>query len=360
MTPTESLSCCRSDDRSMADVAKALFISVVVPVRNEAGFIDRTLAQLVTQEYDPERFEIIVVDGQSTDGTPELVTRFSQRHPNVHLYTNPRRLGSAARNIAVRHARGDVVVIVDGHCELEDDRYLAKLASAFDRSGADCIGRPQPLDIPGASALQRAIAAARSSRLGHHPDSHVYSSKEGFVPAESVAVAYRRTVFEQVGGFDERFDACEDVEFNHRLDRAGLRCFFTPEVAVQYAPRATLGGLFRQLVRYGRGRVRLWRKHHETFSWGLLPPTMLVAGVIVGLPLSFAASWLATVYLAAVLLYSAVVLAGSAATALRRREYGLFLPLSLAFPTIHLASGTGILLELCRIGGHPINCERAT
>jgi len=353
MTPAESPFCCRSDARDVAGLTNTPFITVVMPVRNEARFIERTLAQLVTQSYDPERFEIIVVDGQSTDGTPERVAKFVKQYGNVRLYTNPRRLGSAARNVAFRHARGDVVVIVDGHCELEDDRYLAKLASAFDRSGADCIGRPQPLDIPGASTLQRAIAAARSSWLGHHPDSHVYSSQEGFVPAGSVAVAYRRSVFEQVGCFDERFDACEDVELNHRIDRAGLRCFFTPEVAIHYAPRTTLRGLFRQLVRYGRGRVRLARKHPETFSFGILPPPMLVAGLVAGLPLSFAASWLAMAYLAAVVLYATILAAASASAALRWRSVCLLFWLPLVFLTIHVASGMGMLLELFLPAGRP-------
>ena len=60
-----------------------------------------------------------------------------------------------------------------------------------------------------------------------------------------MAVAYRREVFEAVGTFDERFDACEDVEFNHRVDRAGLKCFFTPRVALRYHPRTSLAGLVR-------------------------------------------------------------------------------------------------------------------
>ncbi len=336
------------------------FITVIMPVRNESRFIKRTLTQLAGQDYDPERFEIIVVDGQSADGTPERVAEFARRHGNIRLYANPWRLGSAARNVALRHARGDIVVIVDGHCELDDNRYLTKLASAFDRSGADCVGRPQPLGVAGASVLQRAIAAARGSWLGHHPGSHVYSSREGFVSAESVAVAYRRRVFEQVGEFDERFDACEDVEFNHRIDRAGLRCFFTPEVAVHYAPRDTLGGLFRQLVRYGRGRVRLWRKHPETFSPGILPPTLLVAGLIAGLPLSFAAGWLAAIYLGAVMLYAAILVAASASIAIRLRSRRFFLPSLWAYLTIHVASGTGILLEFFRIGAGPAKSEKAT
>src|SRR5207253_399201 len=100
------------------------------------------------------------------------------------------------------------------HCELDNPHYLAELADAFTARGADCVGRPQPLEVAGAGRLQRAIAAARASRLGHHPDSHIWSDRAGFVPPQSVAVAYRREVFEVVGLFDERFDACEDVEFN--------------------------------------------------------------------------------------------------------------------------------------------------
>jgi succinoglycan biosynthesis protein ExoA len=324
----------------------ALFVSVVVPIRNEARFIEHTLDQLVTQDYAPDRFEILVIDGESTDGTQPLVARYVQTHCNVRLLANPRRWSSAARNIGVQNARGDVIVIVDGHCELEDNRYLSKLVDAFERSDADCLGRPQPLDVTGASTLQQAIAAARSSRLGHHPDSYVYSSSEGFVPAKSVAVAYRRSVFDAVGLFDETFDACEDVEFNHRIDQAGLRCFFTPQATVRYTPRNSLPGLFRQLARYGRGRVRLVRKHRKTFTWGHLPPTLFVAGLIVGLPLSFTTVWLAAIYLAAIAIYSAVILTASVSLAFRLRRLRLLFALPLVFLTIHVASGMGMLGEL--------------
>src|SRR5262249_37322445 len=155
-----------------------------------------------------------------------------------------------------------------------------EVADAFRRSGADCIGRPQPLDVREATTFQRAVAAARSSWLGHHPDSYIYASAEGFVPPPSVALAYRREVFERVGLFGGRFDACEDVEFNHRVARAGLRCFFTPRVAARYVPRGSVRGLFRQMVRYGRGRVRLARKHSDTVSPRGFMPALFVFGLI--------------------------------------------------------------------------------
>jgi len=349
LMPAESLSGCHSNDRDTAERTKALFISVIVPVRNEAKFIERTLSQLVAQDYDSQRFEVLVVDGESTDGTPDLVAQVAARHQNVRLFSNPRRLGSAARNIAIREARGDVVLLVDGHCELEDDRYLSHLADAFERSGADCIGRPQPLDVTGATTLQRAIAAARSSRLGHHPDSFIYSSAEEFVPAKSVAVAYRRSVFEKVGCFDETFDACEDVELNHRIDRAGLRCFFTPQVAVHYAPRDTLRGLFRQLVRYGCGRVRLRRKHPETLTIKTLLPGIFVLGCILGLVLAWFSLWLAAAYVAALALYLVVVSGVSLAVAVARRDAAILPWLPLVFATIHFASGAGLLWEFLSV-----------
>jgi succinoglycan biosynthesis protein ExoA len=323
-----------------------LSISVILPVRNEQTFIERLLVQLIEQDYDPARFEIIVVDGESTDGTAALVARFAQRHENVRLLSNPRRLSSAARNLAVRNARGDVVLIVDGHCELKDRAYLSKLADAFQRSGAECIGRPQPLDVSGANRLQRAIAAARSSRLGHHCDSYIYSSAERFVPAESVAVAYRRWVFDEIGPFDESFDACEDVELNHRIDKAGYRCFFTPRAALRYVPRGSLAGLFRQLVRYGRGRMRLLRKHPDTLSAGTLVPGLFVAGVLLGLAPALLLRWFAPAYVAILVAYAIIVVGGSLAIALKRRSLGLLPWLPLVFVTIHVAAGTGTLLEL--------------
>src|SRR5262249_51294765 len=146
---------------------------------------------------------VLVADGESTDDTPAIVRTLQTRYHNLRCLHNPRRWSSAGRNLAVREARGDLLVVVDGHCEIPGSDYLRKLASAFARTAADCIGRPQPLEPTGATPLQWAIAAARSSWLGHHPASHIYSATEQMVRSESVAVAYRREVFDLVGRFDE-------------------------------------------------------------------------------------------------------------------------------------------------------------
>jgi succinoglycan biosynthesis protein ExoA len=328
------------------------FITVVVPVRNEARFIARTIEQLVGQDYPGDRFEILVVDGGSTDATRAIVESLATAHPQLSLLDNPRHLSSAARNIGVRASRGDLIVVVDGHCELESQGYFRNLAHAFARSGADCLGRPQPLDVTDASPLQRAIAAARSSWLGHHPDSFIYSSAERFAPAKSVAVAYRRSVFDQVGPFDESFDACEDVELNHRIDRAGLRCFFTPKIQIRYFPRSSLRGLFHQMARYGRGRVRLLRKHPETFSAGGFIPAAWLAGMALGPLAGLIWPLLWWVYGGVVAFYLATVVATSVAIALRHGEPRFLGWLPVVFLTVHVSSGSGVLSELLR-ARHP-------
>jgi len=332
-------------DTDLAGSGGQLFISVVVPIRNEEAFIADTLNSLLRQDYPEERFEIVVVDGESSDRTCEIVAEIANQHSHVRLFQNPKRFSSAARNIAIRESRGEVIAVVDGHCEIDNACFLRELNAAFVRSGADCIGRPAVFEVTGASTLQLAIAAARASRLGHHPDSYIYSNQEGFVPAHSLGAMYRRSVFERIGMFDESFDACEDVEFNHRVDCAGLRCLLAPRITLRYHPRASLLGLFRQLARYGRGRVRLLRKHPDTLSLKSLLPGLFVVGIVLGAIGSVFSPTLAVVYAAGIGIYLAVVLLFSFAIAARRRNPRLVFWLPGTFLAIHVGAGWGIVYE---------------
>jgi succinoglycan biosynthesis protein ExoA len=260
--------------------------------------------------------------------------------------------------VAIRAAQGDILVVIDGHCQVDDPAYLIQLAHAFARSGADCVGRPQPLEVSGATIFQRAIALARSSRLGHHPDSWIYRDVEQYVPPESVAVAYRREIFEHIGLFDENFDACEDVELNHRVARAGMTCFFTPRLQVRYVPRNNLTGLFRQMVRYGRGRCRLLLKHSDTFSIPCLLPAVFLSGLAITPSFAWISPWLLAGYLGGLGVYMLTVLSISLVLAFRAardirslRNFGRLVGwLPLVFATVHLGAGAGILQELAAQG----------
>lgn len=348
----------QSDDARM-ESTRTTTIAVVVPVRNEERHIARTLDALMSQEYPPAAFEVIVVDGQSSDRTWQIAAEYAARFQNVRLFENPNRWSSAARNIGIRETSADVILIVDGHCELADRSHLARVADAFERSGADCLGRPQPLGIGGANHAQRAIALARGCWLGHHPDSYIFSSGEGLVPAHSVAAAYRRDVFDKIGMFDEEFDACEDVELNHRIDRRGLKCFWTDRIALHYVPRSTLRGLFRQMARYGRGRVRLARKHPELANIKSLAPALWLAGLILGALLAAVIPLVATAYFTGVALYFAIVAAVAVVVACRARQLHVAPLVAAAFVMIHAGAGWGSLFEWF-FGGRKLRPPAAT
>ncbi|MBX7106083.1 MAG: glycosyltransferase family 2 protein [Gemmataceae bacterium] len=322
------------------------FVTIIVPVRNEELHLAETLLPLFEQDYPEDRFEILVIDGRSTDGTVSVVELLRADHTQLHLLDNPRRLSSAARNIGVRAARGEYIVVVDGHCELRSRTYLSDMVRAFERTGADCLGRPQPLDVSDAGPLQQAIALARASRLGHNPGSHIYSDRGGYVKPQSVAVAYRREVFDRVGLFDERFDACEDVEFNHRVDAAGLTCYFAPELAVHYRPRDTLGGLAWQMCRYGRGRARLLMKHPETLSVPPLLPAAFLLGLATAFTLGFVAPPFAALFCLTAIVYSLVTSTAAAILAVRRDAVPIAPLVPGVLLAIHVGAGWGVLSEL--------------
>ena len=257
-------------------------LSVVVPIRNESQFIEQTLQQLVAQDFDSNRVEIIVVDGCSTDNTVELVERFAAANPDryIRVMSNPRRLSSAARNIGLNAAKGHRVIVIDGHVYLPSTSILRRCEELAIEYDARVLGRPQRLRPPGNSRFQSLVAYVRESKVGHSGESHIYSSDIGWVSPISVAVMYDRQLALEVGGFDEEFDAAEDLEFNYRLEKRGERCLISPEMEVLYYPRDSLIALFRQMRRYGLGRARFIRKHPERFTPETVIPAMFTIGII--------------------------------------------------------------------------------
>jgi len=322
---------------------------VLVPIRNEERFIKKTLTDLARQDYPESRFEVIVIDGDSTDGTLEQVRAVALEFPRLALQvlTNPKKLSSAARNLGVKAARGDYALIVDGHVEIPNRTLLLEMARATLESGAIVLGRPQRLSATGLSMTQQVIAATRASRIGHSQDSNIYSLSEGWVPPSSVAVMYRLDLFKQFGFFDESFDAAEDLEFNIRLERAGLRCYTSPKFEILYFPRDTVPGLFRQMRRYGTGRTRLWRKNSTLPSvQASAPALMVLAAITLGLGSALGSVLSAAALSACALLYALLIgLVRRADPALSNFSLSRILLTMLA---IHGGLGVGIIEGLFR------------
>lgn len=326
----------------------APFISIVIPVRNEEAALPALLQSLARQNYPSHSFEIIVADGRSSDNTPDIVRAFAASSCiRITLVDNPGVRSSSGRNAGVRASRGDIVVFIDGHCTLPSSDLLQDTASLFSQTVADCLCRPQPLRAPPRTWLAQVIAAVRASPLGHGKDSLIYDMNAiGFVDPASSGASYRRSVFDTIGFYDETFDACEDVDFNIRVRQAGFCAYTDPRLAVYYQPRSSRRALFTQMVRYGRGRVRLVQKHPGAFSLSQFAPAVLVMWTILTavLWLPLFPVWLRTAFSVPLVLYLIALLAASFRVS---RTFGLraFLPALTIYAAIHFGLGSGCWLE---------------
>ncbi len=344
--PTEADSKCAQGNPVLFSKEPQLDISVVMPVRNEGPYIEAVIRDVLDQDLDGLSLEVVVVDGRSTDDTRERVQQMALHDNRIRLLDNPAQLASAARALGVQMARGRYIAIVDGHCRIPSRTLWKDMVDLFERTGAACLSRPQPLVSSTENAKAQAIAAARTSCFGHSMHSTIFDSTERPVSPTSSGAMYRREVFEQVGTFDPRFDACEDVEMNWRCARASLSCWTSPKLAIEYEPRRTFNALFHQMFRYGLGRYRLHRKHPESFSLESLIPTAFVLGIPLAL-LGFLLlptpwKWLAvTPYL----LYAGMTLFFSCIVA-SRKGWPLLPWLPLVFVILHTGLGVGYLSGL--------------
>src|SRR5438477_12001113 len=143
------------------------FVSVIVPIRNEAKTIARCLAALPARDYPAGRMEILVVDGTSDDGTPEVVGERAAKDRRIRLLHNPARFAAQAMNVGLAAARGEIVARVDGHAIVPPD-FLSRTVDALRRRPeVDCVSGA--LDTRGRTATGRAIAAVMSSTAGVGP-----------------------------------------------------------------------------------------------------------------------------------------------------------------------------------------------
>lgn len=246
-------------------------VSYVMPVYNEAAYIDAAIGSVLAQRYEGER-ELVVVLGPSTDGTTERVEARAAADPRITIVRNPQLSIPVGLNRGIRAAAHDIIIRVDAHTELPDD-YTTLGVAALQRTDAASLGGL--MVAIGRGRLQSAVARAYNSRFGLGGGAYHGAASEG--PAESAYLGVmRRDALEQVGLYDEGLKRGEDWELNFRLREAGHRVWFDPALRVTYWPRDTWGKLARQFRATGIWRGELVRRLGGRNSLRYFAPPALV------------------------------------------------------------------------------------
>ncbi len=331
-------------------------MSVVVPVRNEAGFIEQTLRSLLDQVDAPASYEVLVIDGMSDDSTRTIIEQLASADPRLRLLDNPTRTVPTALNIGIRAASGEIIIRVDGHTTVARDFIRANLTLFDEHPEAWSVGGP--IAHRGKTRVARAIAGAMSSAIGVGGASHRFEAYEGY--AEGTAFpAFRRWVFEQIGMFDEHLIRNQDDELNFRITRAGGRIFISPRVKHDYFVRGSYKALFAQYMQYAYWKVEVMRKHKRVIA-----PRHLVPGVfVVAMPLCVGASLLLPFPLSlapasAVLAYGSLLGWLAVDVGVREGDARIGLGAAAAAATMHAAYGLGTLIGIASRPGSGSRIER--
>ncbi len=300
-----------------------------------------------TQDYPEDKLEIIIVAGDSSDRTDEIIAELAANDHRIKIIHNPRGFSSAGRNIGAENATGEIISYIDGHTYINNRMLLQNMVELMAEKEVSILSRPQFLDTPENSYFQKAVSLARKSPIGHGLDSTIYTDEDKYVNPTSSGATYKKDAFEKLGGFDERFDACEDVDFNFRAAENGYKSFTSMKLAVFYYPRESLSALFAQMSRYGVGRFRLARKHPGSLSLGTLIPPFITVGIPLLILLALFVNKFLYPSLLILCFYAAVILLSSLIISFRS---GLsFLPiLPLIYLAIHFGMGSGFLKEMFR------------
>jgi cellulose synthase/poly-beta-1,6-N-acetylglucosamine synthase-like glycosyltransferase len=289
----------------------------------------------------------------SEDGTRQVVSKFVEENPQVpvRLVDNPARHIPAGLNRGIEAALGQIIVRMDAH-SVPSPNYVRRLVELLDEGGAEVCGMPWRIKPGADTSVARAIAQAVAHPFGigdaKYRQANLASSQ--FVDTVPFG-AFCKSLWQEVGGFDERLLANEDYDFYYRVRTRGGRVLLDSSGYSAYYARATLNDLGRQYFRYGRWKAEMLKSHPRSIRLRqLVAPAFVLSLVASGVLSIF---WTPALYLLllTVAAYSLLAIVFAIRLAQKGRDFQLALVLPLVFFIIHTAWGSGFLLSFLRSPG---------
>lgn len=321
-------------------------VSVIVPCYNEEATIQLLLEAIDAQTYPRQDIEVIIADGMSSDRTRQRIAEFQARHPDlaVRIVDNSRRNIPAGLNCAIQAARGEIIIRLDAHCMPHTD-YFAGCISALEQGKGDNVGGVWEIQAGGTSWQARAIAVAAAHPLGVGDARYRYTETAQQVDTVPFG-AYRRSLVEKIGFYDENLLTNEDYEFNVRVRQSGGVIWLDPAIRSVYFARDTYTGLVRQYARYGYWKARMLRRYPGTLRWRQALPPAFVFSLTISALLAFFFPIIGVLFVIELSAYALILLLVGLHGAWKHSDLALVLGVPLAIASMHLAWGSAFLWSM--------------
>lgn len=333
-------------------------VTIIMPIRNEARFINSSVSSVLAQEYPRERLEVILLDGMSTDGTREAVEAVLNDLNNpkycssnkrvdpvkVRVVDNEGRIVPTGLNKGIAIAQGEIVVRVDAHTVLSPN-YVAQSVRSLKRTGADVVGG---LMTPvGKGLIGETIALAHGLRFGLGGALFHRATQE--TEADTVYMGvFRRDVFERVGLFNESLVRNQDIELNGRVRQSGGLVILSPEIRSLYFCRNTLRALWTQNYKNGLWVPRTISLSPTSLSYRHFVPLAFVLALVFSGLVAFASTIGSVAFMLIVGSYLLCSLVSSISAA-RTNGWRYVLTLPIVFLFLHASYGIGSLVGMVKI-----------
>ena len=227
-------------------------ISIVVPIYNEERYIKECIESLFEQDYPKDDMEWIFVDGGSKDKTKEIIEEYQKKYPDlIKLYDNPHKIVPYAMNIGIENSKGKYIIRLDAHAEYAKD-YFSKCVHYLDTIEVDNVGGVAETKAKKKSG--EAIAKMLSSKFGVGNSQFRTNGKSGYVDTVPFG-AFRREVFSNYGGYDERLVRNQDNEMNYRIRKNGGKIYLADDIHLSYYCRDTMSGISKMARQNGKWNV---------------------------------------------------------------------------------------------------------
>lgn len=327
-------------------------VSIVIPCRNEEHFIDKCLDSIVNSDFPKDKLEVLVVDGMSTDATRVILNRYSSSYGFIRILDNLSGRTTAAFNIGVEHAVGDLIMIMSAHATYRSDA-IVKSAVFSRKYDPDNVGGVWKVHPRNEALIDTVIVSVLSHPFGVGGASYRTLSETDRQPRWVDTAAYgcyKRSVFKKIGLFNEELIRGQDMEFNLRLKNAGGRTLLVPDIVINYYARSEFLAFCKHGFRNG-----LWAILPFLYSrimpvaWRHLVPLIFVVSLLGASLLSLFAPPFMWMLLVILSVYCLATLTASFQIAWRGSDPCYFIIAPFVFCALHICYGVGSLWGVIKL-----------